>query len=428
MKNIFFNQQTIIYTLLLFIFFSCARAPVRSPVKNRREALRLTTEIPVLSDDLELRSLIDGLKKEIEFLEKNPVTFLNFQFANNTYTTEEYLQGLHFLVDKYYKGVNTKESFLELLKENFDFYEVYGREDYGEVLVTSYFEPVIKGSLVKSKKYDTPIYLKPDDMIEVNLKEFIKAKDYGLDADKLSKKDYLVGRLAAKKNIRDNYVLLPYYSRQEIDDEGVIQKEDLKLCYVDRVDSFFLQIQGSGTIIFDSGERVRVGFAAQNGRRYVPIGNELREIIPADEMGLASIEEHLRKLPKNKLSLVLNKNPSYVFFRKLNGPPVTTLGTEVIDGRTIAADLKLFPKGALAFLTFERPVFKNKDDKHPHKFVKTSRLVLDQDSGGAIYGPGRVDLYAGSGNTAKKHAGITKSKGRLYYLAPKRSLLSSFTH
>jgi len=114
-----------------------------------------------------------------------------------------------------------------------------------------------------------------------------------------------------------------------------------------------------------------------------------------------------------------------VFFQELKGKPVTTLGAEVVDGRTIATDQSFFPKGALAYMEFPRPVFADKTSIEP-RWETTSRFVLDQDTGGAIRGPYRVDLYWGSGKEAARYAGVMKEEGRLYYLVPKDEFLQKF--
>ena len=99
------------------------------------------------------------------------------------------------------------------------------------------------------------------------------------------------------------------------------------------------------------------------------------------------------------------------------------MGTEVVDGRTVATDNGLFPKGSLAFLEFEKPIFENSKSTEPIEWKKSARFVLDQDTGGAIRGPGRLDLYAGGGSEAAQFAGVMKNPARLFYLVPKPDFL-----
>jgi membrane-bound lytic murein transglycosylase A len=137
-------------------------------------------------------------------------------------------------------------------------------------------------------------------------------------------------------------------------------------------------------------------------------------------MNLFNIEAHLRNLPKKELQDVLNQNPSYVFFQTSQQHAITYLGVPATGGRTIATDKRYFPKGALALLKFEKPVFQPSDAAQPSSSIPVSRFVLDQDIGGAINGGGRVDLFWGQGNESKRHAGVMKNNGNLFYLAPKR--------
>jgi membrane-bound lytic murein transglycosylase A len=185
------------------------------------------------------------------------------------------------------------------------------------------------------------------------------------------------------------------------------------------VDAFFIQIQGTGVVEFENGEKTRFGYASQNGFPYIAIGKHLTEHIPMEEMSMQRIKLHLQTLPKEAQQEILNINPSYVFFKKLDGDAVTYAGMEVSDGRTIATDLQLFPKGAMAFLDIDEPVFNTATDIHPASWAKKPRIVFDEDTGGAIRGGGRVDLYFGQGDLAAQKAGVMKQKGRLYYLVPK---------
>ncbi|MBY0414543.1 MAG: MltA domain-containing protein, partial [Bdellovibrionales bacterium] len=152
---------------------------------------------------------------------------------------------------------------------------------------------------------------------------------------------------------------------------------------------------------------------------YFPIGRLLTDSIPLESMSMQKIKLHLKTLSKEDQQKILNKNPSYVFFKKLDGGALTFAGMEVQEGRTIATDVHLFPKGAMAFLETEEPTFNSSEDLEAFQWEKKARIVFDQDTGGAIKGSGRVDLYFGQGDIAAQKAGIMKQKGLLYYLVPK---------
>lgn len=391
--------------ILLLFFISCARAPL-----EKRELALSPVDSFELSDDLSLYPLIEGIKKTIEIIDAKKTNFLNFTFGENKISESDYSNSLKYLVKIFEKNKNPKD-FLKIIKENFDFYEVYGGQNQGEILLTSYYEPVIYGSLKPTKKFSRPLYRVPNDLVEISLKDF-KEENFPV---KIEKPRTIYGRITPTPENDIKGKVIPYYSRSEIDQKLSLKGKKLEICYVDPVDSFFLQVQGSGTIILEKGKKIRVGYAGQNGWNYHPIGKELTDIIPIEEINLEKIENHLSTLPSDQKENLMAKNPSYVFFKELATRPLSTLGVEVIDGRTLATDLKFFPKGALAFLVFEGPAFE------PGK--RYSRLVLDSDTGGAIKGGGRADLFWGSGPIAKKYAGNIKSKANLYYLAPNSRFL-----
>jgi membrane-bound lytic murein transglycosylase A len=177
------------------------------------------------------------------------------------------------------------------------------------------------------------------------------------------------------------------------------------------VDAFFVEIQGSGIVRFPDGTSRVVTYAGKNGHRYEAIGAELlrRGALTKEAMSMQAIRAWLAANPAERQAL-LARNPSYVFFRFADAP-IGALGVPVTADRTIAADARVFPKGALAFLETERPV-----DAQGTAMRPFSRFVLDQDAGGAIRTSARVDLYLGSGAYAENAAGRMRQPGRLWYL------------
>jgi len=397
------------FLLILIFFISCARAPL----ENRGLALERTFT-PSLSDDLEINPLIEGIKAHVNWLESGKSNLFDFTFGKEHYSNNEYLKGLKFLLREYNKNPS-KESFYRLVKRYFDFYQVYGHERKGEILLTSYYGPIIKGSRKKTAKYSQPLYALPKDLVQINLNQYLN-DEFNIE---MEKPVTIYGRLIKRDQDGIPHKIVPYYSRLELDVTWALDGKGLELCFVDPIDAFFLHIQGSGNIHFPDGKTISVGYAGQNGYKYHPIGKELLEFIDLKDMSLQKIEEHLKGLSREKAQEILNKNPSYVFFKLLPGKPITTLGTEVVAGRTLATDLRFFPKGSLGFLIFERPRFNGEEIN----WEKTARFVLDQDSGGAIKGGGRADLYWGRGPEAKSHAGVMRNKAKLFYLAPKREFL-----
>jgi membrane-bound lytic murein transglycosylase A len=227
----------------------------------------------------------------------------------------------------------------------------------------------------------------------------------------------LVGRLEKNR-------VVPYYSRFEIDGKKALEKPGAQTAtplawLADPVDCFFLHIQGSGVIRLEAeGRQVRVGYAGANGRPYHGIGKDLVDngAILRDEMSMQAIREYLCSHPGSR-DEIMYKNESYVFFKWVSQGPVGSLGTVLTAGRSIAVDHKFHPDAALGFLASEKPVYD--ESGQVVNWERFGRWVLNQDAGGAIKGPGRVDLFCGTGEAAERIAGPMKQKGELFYLIEK---------
>jgi membrane-bound lytic murein transglycosylase A len=411
-----------LFLLGLIILAGCARAPV----KDRFGAMRKAEKLPEVSDDLDFESLKKGILDNANFIKGSSRVGAEIVFGPTKVDKKKYILALEDLANK----STDFESFNQQVKTNFDFYEVYGNEDWAQIKATSYFAPLLKGSLKKTKEFSQALYMTPDDMINIDVdafaEDFPKWKVFKEQVlEQKSSKALIRARLISEKNAVSKVV--PYYKREDIDEKNVIKNKDLVIVYVDPIDSFFLQIQGSGVIELKSGTRFTVGYANQNGHPYVAIGSHLLKVIPREKMSMQTIEAHLRSLSKKEAQKIMNLNPSYVFFQKIDSLPIAYLGTEVVDGRTVATDNGLFPKGTLAFLQYEKPIFENEKSTEPKEWKPSARYILDQDTGGAIRGPGRLDIYAGSGAAAAQFAGVMKNPAKLYYLVPKPEYLKTLS-
>jgi len=288
------------------------------------------------------------------------------------------------------------EAVRRFFETRFDVYQVLQADSGEEGLVTGYYEPQLRGSRRFSWKYRYPLYAPPDDLLVVDLATLYPELK-GLR---------LRGRLQGNK-------VVPYYSRAEIE-AGAAPVRGKELAWVDDpVDLFFLQIQGSGRIRMDSGEVMRVGYADQNGHPYRSIGKWLVEQgeLTLDKASMDGIKDWAWRNP-DKLPGLLNANPSYVFFRELPdhlSGPLGALGVPVSAERTIAVDPRAIPLGAPVWLATTRP-----NSSEP-----LNRLMLAQDTGGAIRGNVRADFFWGFGEEAGRKAGAMKQKGRMWVLLPK---------
>jgi membrane-bound lytic murein transglycosylase A len=263
----------------------------------------------------------------------------------------------------------------------------------GGVLFTGYYLPTLAARRQRDSRFRVPVLGRPPDLVTAAL------ADLGAPC---ACREQVVGRVAAG-------TLAPYYTRAEIEARAIDTAPTL--AWVDDpVGFFFLQVQGSGVLTFPDGSRRTIGFAASNGRPYVSIGRVLveRGEVALEGASMQGIRDWIAAHPAEADAL-LHSNPRYVFFRPLDGPPVGSLGVSVTAGRTIATDPSVFPPGARAFV---RVPARGADPA-------LARLVLNQDAGAAIRGPGRVDVFFGAASDADATAGRMRATGELYVLAPR---------
>ncbi len=374
-----------------------------APVTKERPPLApvSVTEVPPFSDDMDRESLIRAVRRSLDYYARLPERS-TYRLGAERFTVRDMKESLQaFLVI-----AETGDSPSEMenkVRERFDVYRASGNESSGRVLFTGYYEPVLQGSLERNDRYRYPIYRKPDDAVVVQLGKF---------RDK-NRNERLVGRV-------ENGELLPYYTREEIDGAGVLENKGLEIAwFADPVDIFFLHIQGSGTICLPDESCFQVSYAQSNGRAYRSIGRLLIDSGKAtrDNLSMQGIKKYLRENP-DEIQEILHYNESYVFFRSVEVGPVGSIGVSLTGGRSIATDQTLFPRGALAFVRTRKPVIGPGGDIL--SWVPFSRFVLNQDTGGAITGPGRVDLFFGRGREAEIAAGHLKEEGDLYFLVLKK--------
>jgi membrane-bound lytic murein transglycosylase A len=272
------------------------------------------------------------------------------------------------------------------------------RSDNNTGLVTGYYEPLLQGSRIQSKKFRFPLYAPPEDMFTIDLSEVYPEL----------KNMRLRGRIEGRK-------VLPYWSRADID-AGRAPLTGKELVWVDdAVEAFFFEIQGSGRIKLNDGTTIRLSYADQNGHPYRSIGRLLveRGEMPLERASMQGIKVWGRQNP-DKLPALLEDNPSFVFFRELpipasgpDGPP-GALGIPLTAGRSIAVDVRYLPLGAPVFLA----------TTWPNSTRPLTRLMFAQDTGGAIRGPLRADFFWGFGEDAAYQAGRMKQAGEMWLLWP----------
>lgn len=262
------------------------------------------------------------------------------------------------------------------------FFETFFRPvlitDGGEALFTGYYEPELQGSRVRAGRFRYPLYRRPDEVLGAS----------------------------------------PWLTREEIETSGVLAERGLEIAWLsDPVDKFFLQVQGSGRIKMADGSSLRVGYGGKNGHPYRSVGKELvrRGLFESHQVSAQTIRRWVSRNPVQGPKLLWH-NPSYVFFREVtqvpaDKGPLGAMNRSVTAGRTVAVDPNFVPLGA--------PVWIEKDGEAPLR-----RLMVAQDTGSAIKGAQRGDIFYGSGREAGKIAGRTRDPGRLIVLLPIQDALT----
>ncbi len=271
----------------------------------------------------------------------------------------------------------------------FDFYQSIGQDEAGTVAFTGYFEPTYKASFTPNETYRYPIYRRPPTLDQWSEPHPTRAQLEGVDG------------------LRSH--------------QGPLK--GLELAWLpSRLEAFLVQVQGSARLEMAEGGTFSVGYDGRTNYPYTSIGRALIDdgIIPADELTLPVLMEYFDQHPE-ALDSYIPRNDRFVFFKETNGAPATgSLGYPVTAGRSIATDKAIMPPGALALINLPLPQPDARQSEVGPERTRTSRFVLDQDTGGAIKGAGRVDLFVGTGTEAGEVAGLINNDGVLYYLLLKK--------
>ena len=263
-------------------------------------------------------------------------------------------------------------------------------------LFTGYFAPEYPGSLTKTEKYDVPLYGRPRDLVTVDLGRF---------------RPRLAGERIAGKV--ENGRLIPYATRQEIEAGPPLDEANPVAWLADPVDAFFLHIQGSGVIRLENGRRLRVGYAGRNGHEYTSIGRILvaEGALDPDNVSMQSIRRWLES-NKSAASRIMRMNESYIFFQRHDGTgPIGSEGVALTPGRSLAVDASVLPLGVPVWLDTQMP-------GGDGNLKPLRRLMVAQDTGSAIKGVVRGDVFWGTGPEAAAIAGRMQAQGRYYALVP----------
>jgi membrane-bound lytic murein transglycosylase A len=406
MKKTLYLVMVLLFVLIVvvyFIFFS-----PRKPVEWTAERALRPVAAPVVSDGREVEALVRAIDNSLRYFEKIETGAEAQQQSAMIFFGEEQVPVfrikeslLDFKAKLSEDGLS--ERFFHYVRQNYRFY----RSAVKDVLFTGYFEADLRGSLTPTPVYRYPLYRTPGDLYRLDLASFSFFQEYrGLPR-------LLRGRLV------EDRTMVPYYTREEIDYGGKLTGRGLEIVWIDNpIDVFFLHIQGSGIVELDGGGTLRVNYDESNGHPYFAIGRLLveREVLSLEQASMQSIRGYLEAHPE-EVKEILITNPSYVFFREVKEGPMGSLGVPVTPFRSIATDRYLFPRGALCYIETQLPVFD--EQEQVVGWQAYSGFVLNQDTGGAIRGPGRVDLFSGYGKDSRLIAGHLKQTGTFYFLIKK---------
>jgi membrane-bound lytic murein transglycosylase A len=350
-----------------------------------------SSSIASLTDDMDVPSLSLAIDRSLQYFSRFNDADVYYVGARQSTVAEmeETLKAFRDIVN----GAESDQAKQKKIRDTFDFYRSRGDDKNGRVIFTGYYEPILNGSLSKTTQYRYPLYRAPDETVALNAGKS-------------------VGRMVKGE-------VLPHYKREEIDSGKSLAGRNLEIIWVDDfVALFFLQIQGSGKVRLPDGNLIQVGYAQSNGYPYRSISNYMvdKGLLSKNDTSLPAIKKYLREHPDD-MERIFNYNERYVFFRLLEKGPIGSLGVPVTGGRTIASDPEVFPKGALAFIRTRKPLI---DKGEVAKWITFSRFVLNQDTGAAIIGAGRIDIFCGGGTEAEGMAGRLKEGGELMVLLKKK--------
>jgi membrane-bound lytic murein transglycosylase A len=279
----------------------------------------------------------------------------------------------------------------------FDFYQSVGWDNKGTVLFTGYYTPIFDGSLQKQGPYQYPLYKQPEDLVK-------------------GQNGQILGRRTAGGQI------VPYPTREEINNSDMLTGQEIAWLK-DPFEVYIAHVQGSAILRLPDGEKITLGYAANNGHEYVSVAKEMIRdgLVPAAGMSLRAMIDYFKTHPA-KIDEYINRNPRFVFFRLSEGNPRGSLNEPVTAFRSIATDKTIYPR---ACMTFVKTVLPRPIGSSVRK-APFNGFMLDQDTGGAIRAPGRCDVYMGIGEQAGKMAGQTYEEGNLYYLFLKPGIAKSY--
>ena len=371
-------------------------APTEPALKDPFKSFTFSSSPDLFLDDMDPESLKKVIANQLEALENIP-DYRRFRLGNTRVTAAKLKETLKDFRELLGKNLSLEE-FSREIKKNFVIHEA-ARWKNKKALFTGYYTPVIHASRVRTKEYVYPLYGMPGEFPGNRIhyrKVNASYNDYGF-------------HMVARKTL----------TRGDIDGKNLLSNKNLEIAWLkDDLERFFLHIQGSGVLEYKDGTLASVQYMGSNSYPYESVGKMLirDRMITEGQGSMQGIKKYFKENPR-QAPKYLHKNKRYIFFYRTHHLPRGSGGGEVVAGRSIATDKSIYPAGALAFIIAEKPVLG--PDSKIVAWKMFSRFVLDQDTGSAIKGPGRADLYFGIGEEAGEAAGHYMQRGKLFYLVKK---------
>lgn len=407
------TQSILLLAIMLIGLISCkSDAPARKEVSEKKqpEVIQMEPVIPVVPPPESLSTLSTSPDKQLSVSVWDTLPEWRHHTLLPAWVT--FLKSCQPLLQKpVWQAIcdhalrlmrPDEDTIRQFLETHFTLHQVTSKDGNDTGLITGYYEPSLKGSRKPSERFHYPIYAQPDNLLKIDLGISPSEGKYPPDR----------GRLIGKK-------VVPYYTRAEIENNQQLLRKDAFLWVENKVELFFLQIQGSGRITLENGEVVKIGFADHNGYPYRSIGKlliEQGELTP-QQASMQHIKQWGSKNPR-KLDAILQHNSRFIFFRELPADisgPIGAMGVPLTAGRSIAIDPESIPLGALVYLS----------TTWPNTEKPLNRLMVAQDTGNAIKGEVRADFFWGHGEEAAIQAGKMKQSGRMWVLLPKKDMADS---
>jgi|LQYC01.1.fsa_nt_gi Membrane-bound lytic murein transglycosylase len=384
--------------IVLFVFLgNGCRFIFKKPEREKVSLVPVSAKhLPAFTDDLNGSGLKEAISLQIEKIKRGDLEH-SVKFGEMVITRERVLKTLecfYTLLEK-----NDVASLHKEIPKKFLVLQAIGVNQERDVLFTGYYQPVLDARTKAEGEYQYPLYRIPGDLQVIDLGELnpkYAGEKIGLRVDE--------GKIKL------------YFDRQAIDKEWALQGKGLELVFLkDFLDRYMLHVQGSGVMKVENRKEIKVRYAASNCFPYTSLREILvdkRKLRP-DQASAKDIREYFNKNPE-EMKEYLCQNRRYIFFEEYTGNVKGSEGVDLTAGRSIATDKTLFPGGGLAFIQSRKPILNAQGEVM--KWEPMIRFMVDQDTGAAIKGPGRVDIFWGTGKEAGDIAGSIKEKGKLFYL------------